>query len=146
MQTKKIDVISQKLSSNPSFISLGLKLAGIEHRQGTQVLGESFALNFSNEGKRTIQVIFYSSEDENFFLVNIENNETKDIFNISNWFKKNVLVSANQYKLSNYDGSFENRVELFSEYLDSLLQNPDLNLILKGDDWEKVSFDWAGMR
>ena len=147
MNNKKIDLIAEKLSFSLSFLSLDLELISIDCRSKTELLGESFILNFSNKKKRTIQIIYYISENENLFLINIINEETKDTFNLINWLKKkNLLEETNYFKLSNYTGDFEIKIESFSLYIDSIFQNPDLKTIVKGEKWEKIPFDWTGIK
>lgn len=147
MKNEKIKLVESKLSKCDGLLSFDLKLVDIESRLGTKLLGESFVFKFSNR-LRSVQVIFYPQpNNEDYFLVNLVNQENKEIFNIKDWLKKHEMIEPlSPFKLSSYAGSFEERLDLFVAYLGRLFSHDILEQILQGDSWESVDFDWAGMR
>lgn len=148
MKNERVKMIGAKMVACPSFLSLGLKFVNVEYRPSTNLLGESVVLNFSNENMRSVQVIYYPEPDnKDYFLINLVNDENKDVFNIKDWLKKhNALEKVSPFKLANYSGGFEERLCSFVVYLNGLLNKNELSSILRGDSWESVTFDWAGMK
>jgi hypothetical protein len=57
-----------------------------------------------------------------------------------------MFVNVAQFKLSNYSGDFDKKIKYLSDEINSIFENPKLISIVKGDDWEDLPFDWAGMK
>jgi hypothetical protein len=148
MWNERIDYIIQKLSSSSGFLSLGLQFVKTERIPETELLGERYSLLFSNNNKRSIEVTYCPSSDgKDFFLVYITNYEIEKQFNLEDWLRQtNHLNLLEQFKLINRAGSFEDKVDSLAKHLNELLENDALNCIVKGDFWERVYFNWAGMR
>lgn len=148
MKNDRVVLVKDKIAACPSFVSLGLNFTGSKYRQGTSLLGESFVLNFSNERMRSVQVIFHPRDDnKDYFLVNIVNNNNDEIFNIEDWQKKHGLEEKpDPFRLINYSGVFEERLDSFVHYLNGLFGHEKIISIMQGHSWEAVAFDWAGMR
>jgi hypothetical protein len=93
MADENVKLVEAKLAAMPNFVALGLKIASIGHRPGTGLLGECFVLSFSNENMRSVQVIYHPREgNKDYFLVNLVNDESKDVFNVEDWLKKNDAI------------------------------------------------------
>jgi hypothetical protein len=53
---------------------------------------------------------------------------------------------TNRFVLSSYSGEFDEKLASFFSYLDYVLRDDAMQNILNGRSWERVFFDWAGMR
>jgi hypothetical protein len=142
-----LDHIIQEISSRPNFSSLGFELTISERRPATELLGESYAVTFSNQDSRSIQIIYYPPSDgKDFFLVNIKNINTNSVFNLMDWLKQNekhqAIATLNSINSTN---TFNEKVKYLAAFLNDLLGNDDLNRVMRGH-WEEVYFDWAGMK
>jgi|GEM_PF-6108955 len=148
MKNDRVILVKNKIAACPSFIFLGLNFSGSEYRQGTSLLGESFVLNFSNNKMRSVQVIFHPrSDNKDYFLINILNQNNNEAFNIEDWQKKHGLEEKpDPFRLINYSGAFEERLDSFVSYLNDFFCDERIVSILQGYSWEAVAFDWAGMR
>lgn len=148
MSATQLDSVIRELKSTPKVSSLGLEFSSSERRPGTELLGESYILNFLNKNSRSLQIIYYPPSDgRDFFLLNIKNTETNGTFNLTDWLKQNGKHDAVATLDSiNNINAFDKKVKHLADFLNSLLKDDDLNGIMRGDHWQEVYFDWAGMK
>jgi hypothetical protein len=149
MEESTMRSMAVMLADLPSLQASGLEFRCVERRPPTQAIGESYVLHFSNGRRRSLDAIFYSQPSGmDFFLINIVNDELQDTFALHNWMKKHAVYdeTRNRFVLSSYSGEFGEKLASFLSYLDGVLRDDAMQSILNGRSWEKVFFDWAGMR
>jgi len=133
----------------PSIRSLGFLYRDAAVRPSTGAVGESTAIRFTNIGRRALQVVVYPlSDNDAVFVVNVTNTETEEVFGIRDWLRQYSPENAesSHFKLSNYPGTPSEQIDGFLAYLDRVLSSEGLKDLLAGTSWERIYFDWAGMR
>lgn len=144
---EKLALFQTELSSNGFLQRAGFSFVGAKFVPPTNLLGGAHKLSFGNDKGRSIEISYYSSDQNEFFLVSVVNTQLSKTFNISHWLKKRgVPVDLGSFKLASYDGDLQSRLRGFVEWLRVVLDTPGLAEIFRGEHWEDVAFDWAGMR
>lgn len=145
-KSDKANLVKSKLISLGD--KVGLSYLKEELVPPSKLLGEQYRFWFSGVKGIEIRVTFGPrTESNDYFTVFIFNRNLGDDFSLNDWLKinggKNTIES---FRLLSYSGSFEEKLDGFMIYLESIFSMPNMADILSGKKWEDVPFDWGDMK
>ncbi len=149
MDNSLIDILAARLAGLPSLQAVGFAYVGAIPQPPTQAIGESTVLLYSNAMKRSLQLQVYPQPGEDAAcVINIVNDDSGEAFGLRDWLKQHGIqeTEPTRFRLAHYPGDLASRIDGFLSYIDIALSHQALRDVLAGNVWERVHFDWAGMR
>jgi len=81
------------------------------------------------------------------FVIEVYKAGQVESLNFAQWLKKQGSESwLEKFRLSNYSGDLEVKIDSFLAFLGSLFDSPEIKMVLQGDSWSDTPFDWGPNR
>lgn len=144
--TDKIKEFDSMLARLDSLTSIGFKLKNSKHIPSKGPAGESNEFLLSSDNAVSVEFTFYPAigDKDDYVVVYVINDKACKDFSLDVWVqKRNGISLQNPFKLSNYNGGFEQQLKEFEKFVDALFYEPDLRAVLEGKDWVGVKFNWG---
>ena len=145
MEKQEAKLVQNKLVNNQFLLDNGFKFQ--KESFGTSKLtGNNY--NFFLENKqvrRSIDISFRPRPQKNdyYFFAHIENTKNKEYISVDDFLKRNkICTDLSPFTLSNYSGTFEQKVDQFLVFLEKALKEHMYD-ILMGKKWIQIPFDWG---
>jgi hypothetical protein len=129
-------------------LALGFSQGSEEKVDATKVAPGSIKVCFTGPAMRSVDLVFYPLPlEQGIILVYINNLGNGQVINLKDWLKKHdQLTDPNSFKLSSYGGKPDQRWSQFLNFLNTAFSISSLKEILRGNAWEDIPFDWAGIK
>jgi hypothetical protein len=126
-------------------VGLGFGCKTIERVPPTKVVGESYHMYLANSKDRSVEITYYppfhNENDAGMLIVFVEKLGNKNPIDVEDWLKKHDrLESPKAFVLSSYEGSYIEKLEGCSKFLNEVFTDPELQAILKGETWEHIPY------
>lgn len=151
---EKVEIFKNLLSSLMFSQMFQFKYNGIIEFY-TSSTGDNYKSKFSNELrsiKINIRLAFENDVSERMSITIFKEDEVgiddEPYFLLTEWLDSSGR-EENEWKkfyLNAYQGSFEEKLKAFFEYINGLFEDEELSKVLRGETWMNFGFDWRGMK
>lgn len=141
---KQAWIFKSCFTSLPVLLNSGFYPSDFKEVEATKILPECFQLDMKNEENIKIEITF-DPDIANYgsFTFFIFSSVSHTSISLNDWLKhKTGKPYIKEFRLISYSGDFEERLKGFCEFLTSVLENPELQKILRGDAWEEIPFSF----